>query len=151
MKQKCQKNYAKFQIYKLTNFIEAYAGIRINKVQVDFHVAEQGIQIMSMDYLDHCVVENRENKTNYLKKVRVFEKQKQKEIMAELEEHRKILVQEKGQVDHKINFMEDFYCSIKNNLEIDLDYKTPEDHASQQIFEQINPGNKNMAIHQYIE
>lgn len=54
-------------------------------------------------------------------------------------------------MDHKINFMEDFYCSIKSNLEIDLDYKTPEDHTSQQIFEQINPGNKNMAIHKYIE
>lgn len=96
LKQHCQKDYAKFQIYKLTNFIEAYAGIRINRVQVDFHVSELGIQIMSMDYLDHCIVENMEKKTNYLKKVRVYEQQKQKEINAELEEHRKVLVQEKG-------------------------------------------------------
>jgi len=44
--------YAKFQVFKLINFIEAYTGIRINMMQVDFFVDDyNNVYLMGLNYL----------------------------------------------------------------------------------------------------
>ena len=47
--------------------------------------------------------------------------------------------------------MNEFYEDIKDNLEIDLNAKTPEDFTSQIAFEQIDPVNKTKNIMEYIQ
>lgn len=54
-------------------------------------------------------------------------------------------------INHQIQFMNGFYENVKDDLEIDLNAKTPEDFTSQVAFEQINPGNKNSNIMDYIQ